>query len=279
MKEQDRDKIRKEWDRWHGAYERRAFRILQKGFRSLAQAIPLDQLNRNNYGILVETNVPKEDIERIMLQLWTEIGLIHGRRVITRLEREIGKKNRTLFNETFQRDVISYLRRFAGQRITSVHRSYVNYLIQQIALQMASDTGQDLKPITDRLYVLFRSRGFYRWQMLRIARTETTAAANYGALKAGDSVQILQEKVWITNEDERTRRFSEGDKFDHAIMDGIQLPKNTPFEQRGVSLQFPGDPNAQPSGQASAGMVINCRCSVQMVPVRDRNGRLIIRST
>ena len=91
----------------------------------------------------------------------------------------------------------------------------------------------------------------------------------------GDTVGILQEKMWITNADERTRRIPE-DKFDHAIMDGVRKAKEEPFEQLGVTLQFPGDPNAQPRA-LSAGMVINCRCAVQMVPKRDANGRLILR--
>lgn len=272
-----RDQIRRQWDRWHGAYERRAFRIINREFRKLASGLPLENLTRNNPELLLQSNITQEQIFQVFVRIWTEVGTIHGRRVITQLEQEIGKKNKPLFNDQYQKLLIDYIRRFAGPRIVSVRSTYIAHLLKIIQNTMAEDTQQDLEPIRDKLYAYFKSQGFYRWEMMRIARTETTGAANYGALKAGDTVGIVQEKMWITNEDERTRRFPE-DSFDHAIMDGVRLPKNTPFQQRGVSLQFPGDPAAQPA-RWSAGMVINCRCTVQMVPKRDDNGRLILRSS
>ena len=103
-----------------------------------------------------------------------------------------------------------------------------------------------------------------------IARTETTRAANQGALLGAVSTGLQTVKEWISVNDDRTRRIPR-DKFDHLHMDGKQVPVDQPFTVPGMSavdfMEFPGDPNG------SAGNVCNCRCTVGFEVVRDSNDR------
>jgi len=264
----------KTWQRQHGAYERRAFKIIRKGFLRLAQRIPTGNINKLNAAAIVGQNITQDDIFEIIAQAWTEIGFIHGKRTIAKIQSELGTKNAFgLFNDQYQKEVLYFLRRFAGYRIVTIDQQYRNYIVAQIAKELASDNLLDELPIQERLYRAFRARGFYRWQMARIARTETTGAANYAAVAGGKITGIKQKKIWISNPDDRTRQYGKGDRFDHVLMDGQETDPDGLFSQRGVFLRFPGDPQAEPHSQ-SAGMVINCRCAVEVVPLRDGNGNL-----
>jgi len=103
-----------------------------------------------------------------------------------------------------------------------------------------------------------------------IARTETTRAANQGALLGAVSTGLQTVKEWISVNDDRTRRIPR-DKFDHLHMDGKQVPVDEPFTVPGMSavdfMEYPGDPNG------SAGNVCNCRCTVGFEVVRDAQER------
>jgi uncharacterized protein with gpF-like domain len=103
-----------------------------------------------------------------------------------------------------------------------------------------------------------------------IARTETTRAANQGALLGAVSTGLMTVKEWISINDDRTRRIPR-DKFDHLHMDGKQVPTDSPFTVPGMGsidiMEYPGDPNG------SAGNVCNCRCTVGFEVVRDSQDR------
>jgi uncharacterized protein with gpF-like domain len=103
-----------------------------------------------------------------------------------------------------------------------------------------------------------------------IARTETTRAANQGALLGAVSTGLQTVKEWISVNDDRTRRIPR-DKFDHLHMDGKQVPTDSPFTVPGMGsidiMEYPGDPNG------SAGNVCNCRCTVGFEVVRDAQER------
>lgn len=266
--------------RRHAQYERRAFRILRKTFRDLALGLPVEKMRPANYQALVELNIPDKPIQDAVIKIWTETGLTQGRRVIRDLQKELeelGQKNRPLFDETFAEQVRKYLMERGGYRMRLIAQSYRGWVTKLIGNAMQQEFTPD--DLTDALYARFRSRGFYRWQMARIARTETTGAMNYGTMTAGETVQIQQQKIWITARDERVRRLPE-DSFSHRALHEKKLDKDIPFEMPGkrftAKLQFPGDPNVQPRA-GTAGAVINCRCSVGVVAARDQNGRLRLR--
>ena len=104
-----------------------------------------------------------------------------------------------------------------------------------------------------------------------IARTETTRAANKGALLGAVSTGLVTIKEWISTNDARTRTKPK-DEFDHKDMDGKQVPMDEPFQlisknYTSVYMLYPGDPNGGP------GNVCNCRCTVGFEVVRDSQDR------
>lgn len=88
-----------------------------------------------------------------------------------------------------------------------------------------------------------------------IARTETHAAANFGAQAAAELTGLNMRREWVSASDSRTRTSPPG-KFDHADVDGQVRGMNEPFDVSGQALMYPGDPSG------SAGNIINCRCQV-----------------
>ena len=256
--------------RLHKRYERRGLAIFRKRLRQAANKIPFDNLTESTYSISVSFNVGLEAIQDAYIDLHSEIGVTHGKRVGKELNKEISKKN--FEAETFEsgyRDFISrWLLQNGGQRITSVREELVEYLVKFIADRI--EQGQDIRTIARDLQKHILSRGFYRWQIERIVRTETTAAANQGAIRAGDSSNVIWEKVWISSRDARTRRRPD-DQFDHFEMDGVRADKGEKFNVQGDLLDYPGDPNGHPAN------VINCRCTVAVRAKRDENGRIVFR--
>jgi len=101
-----------------------------------------------------------------------------------------------------------------------------------------------------------------QYQAERIVRTEATNAANQGVLKGATDFfgANALEKEWIASLDERTRG-------SHRSVDGQKVPYNEPFKvpsKFGVDLMMhPADPNG------SAANVINCRCSMALIPKED----------
>jgi uncharacterized protein with gpF-like domain len=107
-----------------------------------------------------------------------------------------------------------------------------------------------------------------------IVRTESLKAMQYGQRTAQTNSRWQTQSEWIAATDHRTRhshrdvdgdKVDEGDRFKVAIFRGkIQM---------GFDMMLgPGDPHA------SAGNVINCRCTLATTAKRDRNGRLVAKS-
>ena len=113
---------------------------------------------------------------------------------------------------------------------------------------------------------------FLKYMTERIVRTELNKATNTGKMFAAADSSILVDKMWISTDDNRTRRIPR-DKFDHLHMSGKQVPFTEQFIVPGMSsveaMDYPGDP------EASAANVCNCRCVVTFIPVRDANGKLV----
>lgn len=133
-------------------------------------------------------------------------------------------------------------------------------------IQKGVDQGWGVDKIVREL----NNATFPKWMATRIVRTEINKAANTGAMVAATDSGILLDKKWISAQDNRTRRIPR-DKFDHLDMNGKQVGMDERFIVPSTSvveaLLYPGDP------EASAGNVINCRCRVAFVPVRDEQGK------
>lgn len=119
-------------------------------------------------------------------------------------------------------------------------------------IQEGARLGEDVEAITLRVQ---RVVGNATWRARRIARTETTRAANNASLAEMLFTGLKGDKRWQANDDARTRPT-------HHDADGQQVPLPEPFDVGGFPLLYPGDPTGPPQE------TINCRCDlVHVVPV------------
>ena len=268
----NRDKYRKSWLRAHKSYERLFYRMLRKYFKSEAKKIPFDLLTIDNYKKTIDVSIKQRGLFKAYYDAYLQIGLIHGKRIGKGINRDMKAFNGVLFESEFQRTLYNWILENVGSRIISVRQEYVEY-IQSIIFQGIKD-GNGFSQMATELEKLINSRSFYRWQAFRIARTETTAAANRAALVAGSSSGVVLEKIWISALDNRTRTIPK-DRFDHRVMNGVKVGQNEYFNVQGELLEYPAAPIKKDGTPSSAGNVIQCRCTTALIPKRDSNGRLM----
>lgn len=243
------------------------FTIFRKAIRKAAQGIRFDTMNFNTYKALIELNISQDVFNSTYIEAYTQIGISHGNRIGRGINKEIKNFTPETFSDAFKGSLAEWLQVNAGLRIVTVRQSLVNYLIGEI--EKGITEGLTTAQVAARIHKLVNRRSFYRWQALRIVRTESTAAANYGATIAGEDSGLVLEKMWISSQDARVRQNEKGDLYDHDDMHGIRVGQNDDFNVQGDKIPFPGHPKGHPSN------IINCRCTVALVPKRDGNGRLI----
>lgn len=108
---------------------------------------------------------------------------------------------------------------------------------------------------------------FYRAE--RLVRSTYNTSANAAHLQ--DLRGLYDYKQWLTSRDSRVRTPTKSSPFDHRSADGQVVPIDQPFLVSGERLHYPGDRSLG----ASAGNVINCRCTV--VGVENPTGRRVYR--
>lgn len=266
-----RVQYRKQWLRWHKGYEKYAVVKFQRMFKELANNIPFNSLNEENYESIIDGAIKESVFYTTYQEVYKHVGFKHGERTGKQINAQIKAIESKAFSlndfiSLFERELLRYILDRGGSRIRSVRYHYIRF-IQEIIATGIND-GKAIREITTDLQKLIKSRRWYRWQSLRIARTETTAAANFSAVTSSRVSGIEMEKEWISSLDARTRRPPES-QFDHYEMNGVRVPLDKNFDVSNEKLLFPGDP------KGSAGNVINCRCTVAQIPKRDKNGKLI----
>ena len=262
--------FRKKWLRQHSQYEKIAYTELIEGFRELGDSIPFDFMTFENYNEILEGALTNELFYGIYYNIYNQIGIIHGKRVGKSINQQSKDFTLNAFLSQFEKNLLGWLFNNAADRVVSVRSTYLEY-IKEIIIQGRAD-GKTISQISTELVKHINQRNFYRWQALRIARTETTAAANYASMQAGSVSGIVLEKIWISAIDSRTRRPPKSE-FNHLKMNGIRVGQNEKFKVPYLGgfeeLEFPGDPKGKGAN------VINCRCNAALVPKKDKNGRAI----
>ena len=266
-----RRQYRKQWLRWHKGYEKYATIVFQRMFKDLANKIPLNALTEDNYEIIIDGSIPLDVIMTTYQDVYRTVGTQQGKRTGKQINAQIKaieSKDFTLnsFISRFERDLISYLLSKGGIRIRSVRKQYIKFITELIATGL--NDGKTIREMTAQLQKLFKSRKWYRWQSLRIARTETTTAANFAAVTASRTSGVVMVKEWISSLDPRTRRPPDS-HYDHYSMNGVRADLDKNFDVSGENMEYPGDP------KGSAGNTVNCRCTVAQIPLRDKNGKLV----
>lgn len=167
------------------------------------------------------------------------------------------------------KQIVSYLQQYIFQRVILPITKTTRDLILKKIIE-GEQNGWGINKIVSELehpeMTVARAR--------MIVRTESLKAMQYGQRVAARNSRWQYVSEWIAAHDNRTRH-------SHRIVDGMKVDEGKRFPvpifrkgvQIGVDLMLgPGDP------QASAGNVINCRCTLVTVAKRDENGRLILKS-
>ena len=266
---------RKQWLNWHSQYEKKVYTILLKHFRNIGLAIPFEYMTPTNYEVIVRSSIKEDSFIPMYLEIYRTIGKVHGKRIGRDINKQLKNFTADAYLTEFEKNIINWLYQNSLTRIESVKKTYVEYLKELISEGIAEN--KTIREIATDIQKLIKSRNFYRYQALRIARTETTAAANYSSLVAANSSGVVTEKVWISANDSRTRKTPKNE-YNHVVMNGIAVEVNEKFKVPSTNnilgyeeMEYAGDP------KGSAGNVINCRCANALRPKKDKDGMFIFK--
>jgi Phage Mu protein F like protein len=184
------------------------------------------------------------------------------------------------FANWYSRNVEKYLPKADAGNMQSIWANAFAFMGNQVAGQrvtLVSATAQATLTNTIRQFMsdpIFMSAGekvqakmlrqkfdyLADYQARRIVRTEATNAANYATEQAALNLfpGADMTKTWKSGYDARVRPA-------HQAANNQTVPFNSKFSVGGESLQRPGDPNG------SASNVINCRCSMIVLPKAGAN--------
>lgn len=248
----------------HSNYEKKAFRMILKEFRKLLKGIPFDNITMENAKYVILLNINEESLRNVMQKVYLTIGLQYGRMV----EKAIRKEEKAfrpygLFSRAFQYFVYNFFRNEGGFMIRSLTETMSTQVMNEMSKGI--EQGETLNQMQERVRKTVNKPDFYRWQAMRIARTETTTAMNAAKEIAVDESGLVVEKVWVHSS-------SKDPRIDHIYMDGKAVNGNEPFElPSGAIMRYPGDK------AGGAKETINCLCTFSYKPKRDENGRLIFK--
>ena len=253
-----------DWQKQHSIYERKAYRIVQKHISAIIKRLPKNA-SFYTYEMEVDVAIMREDIVKMYRELYQTIGIDYGNKINNQLEKT--KKANVLFNNELLKEILLFLSSDGGVRITSVRDTLVSDVIKSIQKSLGENgTVIDLRNAIQS--IIEKNQTFYKWQALRIARTETTSASNFSAIETARMSDIVLDKMWISVQDNRTRLTP----FDHLTLNGVVQELEKPFYVGGKdNLMYPGDIKGSPAD------IINCRCTIAFIPKRDADGMLILK--
>ena len=270
---QNRNRFRKKWLRYHKGYERKAFKIFRKVFAQWGKDLDIDSISALNYESVIRNSVKRNYLLNAYKDVYIDIGIIHGERIGKELNKQPLQKFFVLddFTTDFMRFIFEWLNNNKVASLRTISDTY-QLSINRLISSMLED-GKTIQEIITEVKKLVNSPSFYRWQAARIARTETTTAANLATIRSSENYDFQVVKEWISSSDARTRRIPK-DRYDHYEMNGVRAEMDETFlvpDKLGITdnIMYPGDPKGRP------GTIINCRCTIAVIPKRDREGNLI----
>lgn len=246
------------FEKQHLYYQKRAYTLLIKEFRSIFKTINFDDIESAR----VELYINEIAIENVLRKLYLDVGLKYGKHVVRNLEDEKkALKPFPLFSERFLRFINDFLRNKGGEKVVSITKTMTESVLSVI--RSAQLEGLAQSKIVNLVRDTVNSPKFYRWQALRIARTESLFAMNSAKQQSFESSSFKVLKVWNHGGSRHARP-------DHLEMDGKTVPSEEYFTlPSGERAMYPGDTSL------SAGEVINCSCSYSYIPMRDENNNLV----
>lgn len=253
-------------------------KALQGKVSSLIEKIQQDGIDAGQR--YLQTDIGNFKLNKVIGDLYQQVGLRHARRTEIRLRAETSKFYRPTqlpivkslelkrfgFAEAWAKRIRDYLMMHLIEKITfKVNETTRNKLLD--VLQESINNGWGITETISHLEDL----PFTGYQAARIVRTEVNRAANVGVLAQGAEFEYELMKTWISVRDNRTRGVDPEDHADHARMNGQTVDFDSVFidPRNGHELKIPGDTKAP--GEDT----INCRCQMTTKAKRDDAGRLI----
>jgi uncharacterized protein with gpF-like domain len=205
----------------------------------------------------VLTKLDLNETYNVLIDFYIEAGGKQGQLVANDIEKQ-KKRISPFFSEIWTSYVLSKVSPLLATKIVTIKNTLIDDIGKLIAEYISLNL--DTTDIANAIYDFVDDPKFYKWQSMRIARTETTIAMNLATNQAGVESGVLIDKEWISAGDGKERPT-------HAELNGEQVDMNEPFSN---GLMYPGDPSGD------AGEVINCRCTFLQIPKRDAEGNLIM---
>lgn len=250
----------------HNAYEAKALKILLKEFRKILKSINYNNLTFDNAEALITLNIKEGDLQKALYKVHYTIGKSYGNFIARQLRadnpiQEKKWKPLPLFSDAFQQFLIAFYLRNGGELIKTLTETLVAQVVREI--RNSTYENETVIQMRDRIFKTVNKPNFYKWQAMRIARTETTFAMNSAKEIAGEVSGVVLEKIWLGKNDGRERP-------SHIAMNNKTVGQNEMFNVGGVQMKYPGDKE-----NGTAAETINCRCTFGYKAKRDENGRLI----
>lgn len=217
----------------------------------------------------IDMQVFNEKIEPVLTDLHVISGLFFANKGLREIRKAVRLQTKAAsfgFNDEWAEDIIAYFKLHLLDKavwpISETTRDQIMAVLDQ-----GQREGWGYERIANEL----RDPEMLLWRARMIVRTETLFASDYGRKLAADKSDYETGKEWIAANDHRTRhghRAVDGQVVDQEAKFAVTLYKgNIPVAVE--MMTGPGDITA------SAGNVINCRCTCALVTMRDERGKLI----
>jgi uncharacterized protein with gpF-like domain len=240
------------------------YRQVYNAYRKRYRVLIKRELDKQCMALLKGDQPDEEKLKQYIRKLHNDAGITMAKYNYDKIRKSAGVKD----SMTPEQRWAAVIKLFLEQGLTNLVNgitSITKETIRKVLIQGMQEGWSIMQMMKE-----IEKSGINIYRAELIARTETTRAANQGAMLGAISTGLQTIKEWIAITDDRTRRIPR-DNYDHLHMDGKTTPIDQPFTVPGLRsidiMEYPGDPNG------SAGNVCNCRCTVGFEVVRDSNGK------
>lgn len=235
---------------------RREYARLHKRWELKARSIFYEALGNSIRPVLSSLN-PDDLNQSVWVPAYKEVYSLIGKEAAANEYRQLRTENPikadediVFFNENWRLLMERYGTEVALEIIADLNEATKSQIRKALA---EAGANYATRTETARLILDYTMGDIGKMRALRIARTETTTAANkakeYGAKTYFDEVGETQGyKMWISRADSKVRH-------DHMTVNDTAVPFDSVFNVGGFPAKLPGD-NTLPAKER-----VNCRCS------------------
>lgn len=224
-------------DSFEDKYTREFLKAFRKQTQHLDSATTIQDLRKT---------LDSEPIHEAMIKLYTEVGDSFARSTYSGLKKMPSpefKQDPDWLQRILLYVDIETIRKIVGTTEGAIEKIIIAGLQE----------GLDVRQIATKI----RAEGMTMARAKTIARTEIATASNGGSFQGALSSASNFKKRWVAFDDGLTRGSELGDKFNHLSQTIDDVDKHEPFIVSGEQMMFPADKTMN----ASAGNIINCRCT------------------